>query len=93
MVDIVHLQMYLDIKEMCLPDLLEKGETMSHLKEEREKKRLTQAKLAELSGVSLRMISYYERGYKDINKAQADSLYKLAKTLNCSMEDLMEPVE
>ena len=89
----MHLQMYLDIKEKCLPDLLEKGETMSHLKDERERKKLTQAKLAELSGVSLRMISYYERGYKDINKAQADSLYKLAKTLDCSMEDLMEPME
>lgn len=36
----MHLQMYLDIKEVRLPDLLEKGEIMSHLKDERERKKI-----------------------------------------------------
>ena len=60
------------------------------LKLYRAKARLSQSKLAELSGVNVRMIQYYEQGAKDINKAQAETLFKLAKTLNCSIEDLIE---
>lgn len=63
---------------------------MSNLKQIREEKSLTQAKLAELSGVSVRLISYYEQGYKDINKAQGLTLQALAQVLNCNMEDLLE---
>ena len=50
----------------------------------------SQKELAEMSGVSLRSIQMYEQRNKDINKAQADSLYRLAKTLGCTMEDLLE---
>ena len=50
----------------------------------------SQRKLAEMSGVSLRSIQMYEQRNKDINKAQSDSLYRLAKALGCTMEDLME---
>ena len=63
---------------------------MSNLKKLREEASLSQNKLATLSGVSNRMIQYYEQGVKDINKAQAETLFKLAKTLNCSIEDLIE---
>lgn len=63
---------------------------MSNLKKLREEASLSQNKLATLSGVSNRMIQYYEQGAKDINKAQAETLFKLAKTLNCSIEDLIE---
>lgn len=50
----------------------------------------SQRQLAEMSGVNLRCIQMYEQKIKDINKAQSSSLYRLAKTLGCSMEDLLE---
>ena len=51
---------------------------------------LTQAELAKRSGVSLRSIQMYEQRNKNINKASADTLYSIAKTLGCTMEDLLE---
>lgn len=50
----------------------------------------TQAELSERSGVSLRSIQMYEQRNKDINKASAVSVHHLAKTLGCTMEDLLE---
>lgn len=50
----------------------------------------SQRELAEMSGVSLRSIQMYEQRNKDINKAQSESLYRLAKALGCTMEDLLE---
>lgn len=50
----------------------------------------TQAELSSKSGVSLRSIQMYEQRNKDINKASADTLYRIAKTLGCSIEDLIE---
>lgn len=49
-----------------------------------------QAELAERSGVSLRSIQMYEQRNKNVNKASADTIYKLSKVLGCSMEDLIE---
>lgn len=63
---------------------------MKRLKLYRTKAGLSQSKLAELSGVNVRMIQHYEQGAKDINKAQADTILTLAKALNCNMEDLLE---
>lgn len=50
----------------------------------------SQAKLAKLSGVSLRSIQMYEQRNKDINKASAETLYRLSKVLGCTIEDLIE---
>lgn len=63
---------------------------MSNLKQIREEKNITQTKLAEASGVNLRILQYYEQGYKDINKAQAITLHKIAQALECEIEDLLE---
>lgn len=63
---------------------------MSNLKRIREDKNITQAKLSELSGVNLRTLQYYEQGYKDINKAQASTLYRVANALDCKIEDLLQ---
>lgn len=63
---------------------------MSRLKESRERAGLTQKELSERSGVNIRTIQNYEQGYKDINKAQGLSLYKLARVLNGTMENLIE---
>lgn len=50
----------------------------------------TQAELSERSGVSLRSIQMYEQRNKDINKAGVDTIYRLAKVIGCTMEDLIE---
>ena len=62
----------------------------TNLKRFRSINRLTQAELAKQSGVSLRSIAMYEQRNKDINKARAEVIYKLSKTLRCEMEDLIE---
>lgn len=63
---------------------------MSKLKELRTAQGLSQSKLAAASGVNVRLIQDYEQGHKDINGARAITLYQLAKSLNCKMEDLLE---
>lgn len=50
----------------------------------------TQAELAKESGVSLRSIQMYEQRRKDINKASVETMYSIAKTLGCTIEDLIE---
>lgn len=50
----------------------------------------TQSALAERSGVTLRSIQMYEQRRKDINKASANTVYRLSKVLGCTMEDLIE---
>lgn len=50
----------------------------------------TQAELAKRSGISLRSIQMYEQRNKNINKASADTIYRLAKVSGCIMEDLIE---
>lgn len=60
------------------------------LKEIRKKQRLSQDELSQNSGVNVRMIQYYEQGVKDVNKAQAETVYKLAQALDCAMEDIID---
>lgn len=50
----------------------------------------TQAELAQRSNVSLRSVQMYEQRNKDINKASVETVYRLAKALGCTMEDLVE---
>lgn len=50
----------------------------------------TQAELAERSGVSPCSIQMYEQRNKDINKASAETVYRISKVLGCTMEDLIE---
>ena len=44
------------------------------------------------SGVSFRTIQQYEQRQKDINKAQAETLLRLSRSLFCNMEDLLEKI-
>ena len=53
---------------------------------------LSQSELATQANVPVRTIQQYEQRQKDINKAQAVTLLRLARTLNCNVEDLMEKV-
>ena len=50
----------------------------------------TQAELARRSGVTLRSIQMYEQRHKNINKASAETLYRIARVLGCTIEDLIE---
>lgn len=63
---------------------------MSKLKTIREASNQSQKLLADTSGVNVRMIQHYEQGVKDINKAQVLTVYKIAKALGCTIEDLIE---
>lgn len=58
----------------------------SRLKTIRKQSRFTQKELAELSGVTLRMIQAYEQGDQDILKAEAQTVFALARVLGCSPE-------
>lgn len=62
----------------------------NNLKELRQKAGLTQAQLAEKSGVNIRMIQYYESGFKDLNKAAFETGIKIAEALECDPRDLIQ---
>ena len=62
----------------------------TNLKIIREAKGLSQSQLAQKANVDIRSIQMYEQKRNDINKAQAETLYKLARVLGCKIEDLLE---
>jgi DNA-binding Xre family transcriptional regulator len=72
-------------------ELYHKRMPQTNLKRRRELMGYSQSELMRESGVSLRSIQMYEQRNKDINKALAFTLAKLARTLGCSVEDLLEP--
>ena len=49
--------------------------------------------IAELSGVSFRMIKDYEQGQRDINGAKLLTLLKLCLALRCRLEDIVDDTE
>lgn len=51
---------------------------------------LSQRQLAEAAGVNVRVLQHYEQGFKDINKAAAETVKALADALGVRMEDLLE---
>lgn len=69
------------IRKKCLPTRLQAA---------RRNCGLTQKALSEKSGVNLRTLQQYELRAKDINKAAAETLRALARTLSCQIEDLLE---
>lgn len=66
---------------------------MSKLAEIRKSKYLTQNDLVRASGVSRSVITKYESGERNINKASGEILLKLATALSCKIEDLLERKE
>lgn len=62
----------------------------TNLKRIRETRGLSQTKLAEASGVSVRMIQHYEQGVKNINFAAAITVHRLAEALDSKVEFLLE---
>ncbi len=59
------------------------------LQEQRKKAGFSQSELAAASGVNLRMIQHYERGYRDINSARLETLCNLAIAMHCKVHDII----
>ena len=77
-----------DMENKCNAVLAE-----TKLKKIREARGFTQAQLSECSGITKRSIQLYEQKVNDIDKAQAQTLYKLSRALGCTIEDLLETPE
>ena len=70
-----------------------KGLHMSKLQDKRKAFGVSQAELADLSGVSKRMIQDYEQEDRDINGAKLLTLLKLCNTMGCRLEDILDDPE
>lgn len=64
--------------------------TMNNLKYFRELAGLSQSQLAALTGVSVRTLQDYEQERKPLEGARAITVLKIAQTLGCSVEDLIQ---
>lgn len=91
------LDMYSVYHEMDISRFIEemdrrcrKALPVTRLKSARLSRGLSQSKLAKQSGVGLRSIQLYEQRVNDIDKAQVHTVYKLARAIGCSVEDLLE---
>lgn len=73
-----------------IDEQIRKHTTDTKLKQIRTTYGCTQAELANRSGVSLRSIQMYEQRNKNINKASAETLYRISKVLGCTIENLLE---
>lgn len=91
------INMYYVYHEMDISHFIEDMEerykafkSVSNLKRIRESRGLSQAELSKQSGVNIRNIQMYEQRSNNIDKAQAQILYKLSRVLGCYVEDLLE---
>lgn len=73
-----------------LDERIKKYYTETNLKRIRTAYGCSQSELAKKAGVSLRSIQMYEQRNKDINKASVETIYRMAKVLGCTVEDLIE---
>lgn len=63
---------------------------MNKLKYIRKKKCMTRKELSEKSGINIRTIESYEQGYRDLRKANIETILKLCKILVCELRDLLK---
>lgn len=84
----------MDISQFCdkMIELYNKRKNNTNLKALRLDAGLSQRELAEISDIPVRTIQQYEQNQKNINAAKAETVVKLAKALNCTVEALMEAV-
>lgn len=90
--EMYHLYHEMDITQFydAMDKILNGKNIKTKLRKMRELNKFSQAQLARKSGVSLRSIQLYEQRVNDIDKAQGQTLFKLAKTLNCPIEKILE---
>jgi DNA-binding transcriptional regulator YiaG len=82
----------MDIRQFCdkMNELYNSRKTETNLKRIRTKLGFSQLQLANETGIPIRTIQQYEQGQKNINKAQAEYIIKLAKALYCEPSELLE---
>ena len=85
----------MDIRQFVdkMNELYQSARPDTNLKRLRQKAGLSQRQLAELSGIPVRTIQQYEQRQKNINKAQAEYLVMLSRTLYCEAGDLLEKTD
>jgi len=76
-----------------MTELYREAKPETNLKLLRQRAKLSQRELAELSNIPIRTLQQYEQRQKNINKAQAEYLVILAKILYCDVTDLMEKLD
>ena len=67
-----------------------KKKYVTRLQQRRKLLNISQRRLAMMAIVNIRTLQEYEIGTKSINKASALTVYRLAKALNCKVEDILE---
>lgn len=82
----------MDINQFCdkMLELYNIRKVNTNLKNLRLNAGLSQNELAEIAEVPVRTIQQYEQSQKNINAAKAETVVKLAKALNTSVEKLLE---
>lgn len=63
---------------------------MTNLQKYRKAAGFTQLDLSVLSGVNLRTLQDYEQGRKPISQAAAVTVYRIARALGVTVEDLIK---
>lgn len=63
---------------------------MNNLKSIRMSKNLSQSKLSEQSGISIRVLQSYECGARNIDAANVENLLNLSTVLECKISDLIQ---
>lgn len=91
------VQMYVPFHEMDIRQFCDRMNAIyreinpdTALKKKRQQAGLSQSELALLAGIPVRTLQQYEQRQKNINHANAESLFALSKVLCCRMEDLIE---
>ena len=69
--------------------ILSPSEAGARLIDYRKNADLSQAALADASGVSVRTIQSYEQGARPLSQARGDILLRISSTLGCTVEDLI----
>lgn len=80
------VEKFCDIAE-CI--VKENSQGRNPVRDARERRGMTQKSLAEISGVSLRMIRAYEQGTQDLSRAEYRTVERLARVLDIPSEQLI----
>ena len=78
------------VRELLIPMYVDRADP-NPLRTMRLRHGLTQNELAGAAGISLRTLQQYEQGTKDVSRAAAVTVLKLAHVLGCEVEDLVDP--
>ena len=63
---------------------------MNKLKQMRKLRGMSQAQLAEKSGISYRTLQYYEQNRLNFNHCKIEKIFAAALALNCDVEDILD---